>query len=139
MQHFARLIWFGTVCQCPTKRTLGLYGLSKIGQVLGFKQGFSCINVCQVPWERIKTTCEAQGFKPLPRDQANVNVFHRPGPIIIYERLSEQQQIGPPNHRSEHLKLHLFPYPSIKTCVLGAQKNRLNETVLLSTHNICFG
>ena len=23
--------------------------------------------------------------------------------------------------------------------VLGAQKNRLNETVLLSTHNICFG
>ena len=23
------------------------------------------------------------------------------------------------------------------TCVLGAQKNRLNETVLLSTHNIC--
>ena len=23
--------------------------------------------------------------------------------------------------------------------VLGAQMNRLNETVLLSTHNICFG
>ena len=23
--------------------------------------------------------------------------------------------------------------------VLGAQKNRLNETILLSTHNICFG
>ena len=23
--------------------------------------------------------------------------------------------------------------------VMGAQKNRLNETVLLSTHNICFG
>ena len=22
---------------------------------------------------------------------------------------------------------------------MGAQKNRLNETVLLSTHNICFG
>ena len=30
-------------------------------------------------------------------------------------------------------------YPSVKTCVLGAQKNRLIETVLLSTHNICFG
>ena len=28
---------------------------------------------------------------------------------------------------------------SLKTCVLGAQKNCLNETVLLSTHNICFG
>ena len=25
------------------------------------------------------------------------------------------------------------------TYVLGAQKNRLIETVLLSTHNICFG
>ena len=22
-----RLVWFCTVCQCPTKRTLGLYGL----------------------------------------------------------------------------------------------------------------
>ena len=27
----------------------------------------------------------------------------------------------------------------ILTYVLGAQKNRLIETVLLSTHNICFG
>ena len=26
-----------------------------------------------------------------------------------------------------------------KTCVLGAQKNHLIKTVLLSTHNICFG
>ena len=26
----------------------------------------------------------------------------------------------------------------ISTCVLGAQKNRLTEMVLLSTHNICF-
>ena len=29
--------------------------------------------------------------------------------------------------------------PIILACVLGAQKNRLIETVLLSTHNICFG
>ena len=36
------------------------------------------------------------------------------------------------------IKLLLFSYLSIKTCVLGAQKNRLIETVLLSTHNICF-
>ena len=28
---------------------------------------------------------------------------------------------------------------SVLTYVLGAQKNRLNETVLLSTHNIRFG
>ena len=29
-------------------------------------------------------------------------------------------------------------YPSVLTYVLGAQKNRLIETVILSTHNICF-
>ena len=37
------------------------------------------------------------------------------------------------------VKLSLFSYPEIQTYVLGAQKNRLIETVLLSTHNICFG
>ena len=36
-------------------------------------------------------------------------------------------------------KLLIFSYPSILTNVLGAQKNRLIETVLLSTHNISFG
>ena len=33
----------------------------------------------------------------------------------------------------------MFSYRSVKTYVLGAQKNRLIETILLSTHNICFG
>ena len=33
----------------------------------------------------------------------------------------------------------IFSYPSVLTYVLGAQKNRLIETVLLSTYNICFG
>ena len=28
---------------------------------------------------------------------------------------------------------------TVKTCVLGAQKNNFNEMVILSTHNICFG
>ena len=37
------------------------------------------------------------------------------------------------------VKLWLFSYPSDLTCVLGAKKNHLIETVLLSTHNICFG
>ena len=37
------------------------------------------------------------------------------------------------------VKLVLFFYPSILTCVLGAKNNRLIETVILSTHNICFG
>ena len=36
------------------------------------------------------------------------------------------------------LKLSIFSITSIY-CDLGAQKNRLGETVLLSTHNICFG
>ena len=40
--------------------------------------------------------------------------------------------------KGSSVKLSLFPYPSIKSHVLGAQKNRLIETVLLSTHNICF-
>ena len=35
-----------------------------------------------------------------------------------------------------HLKLHLYPNPSVLTCVLGAQKNRLIETVLLSTQHM---
>ena len=37
------------------------------------------------------------------------------------------------------VKLLMFSYPSVLTYVLRAQKNRLIETVLLSTHNICFG
>ena len=32
----------------------------------------------------------------------------------------------------------LFPYCDIKMYIVSAQKNRLNETVLLSTHNIYF-
>ena len=34
------------------------------------------------------------------------------------------------------VKLLFLTYPLIKTCVLGAQKNRLIETVLLSTRNM---
>ena len=35
--------------------------------------------------------------------------------------------------------MQIFSYQSVLTYVLGAQKNRLIETVLLCTHNICFG
>ena len=38
-----------------------------------------------------------------------------------------------------NVKLYIFSYPSVITYVLGAQKNHLNEMVLLSTYNICFG
>ena len=38
----------------------------------------------------------------------------------------------------EHIIKFIFLSISL-ICVLGYQKNRLNEKVLLSTHNICFG
>ena len=38
---------------------------------------------------------------------------------------------------SESVMKILFSYFSTKTYVVGAQKNRLNETVLLSIQNIC--
>ena len=47
--------------------------------------------------------------------------------------------MGPDDQELEGIKLLIFSYPSIETFVLGAQKDRLIETVLLSTHNICFG
>ena len=37
------------------------------------------------------------------------------------------------------VKSSIFSYPAVLKDVLGAQKNHLNEMVLLSTHNICFG
>ena len=37
------------------------------------------------------------------------------------------------------VKLFLFRYPFALTCAFGVQKNRLIETDLLSTYNICFG
>ena len=37
------------------------------------------------------------------------------------------------------VKLYMFSYTSVLTYVLGAQKNRLNGTILLSTNNLCFG
>ena len=37
------------------------------------------------------------------------------------------------------VKILIFSYLSVLTYVLGAQKNCLIETVLLSTHNISFG
>ena len=46
------------------------------------------------------------------------------------------------NHQFKHAiskecVTDFFFYFSTKTYVLGTQKNRLNETVLLSVHNIC--
>ena len=45
--------------------------------------------------------------------------------------------IGPVKQKFEHKNAIIF-LPSNLNIRLGAQKNRLIETVLLSTHNICF-
>ena len=37
------------------------------------------------------------------------------------------------------VKLIIFSYASVHALILGAQKNGLIETVLLSIYNICFG
>ena len=42
---------------------------------IGIKQGFPCINICQVPREMLKTEAEGLGFQQLPRDLANVNAL----------------------------------------------------------------
>ena len=42
---------------------------------IGIKHGFSCINVCQVQREMLKTEAEGRGFQQLPRDLANVNAL----------------------------------------------------------------
>ena len=47
--------------------------------------------------------------------------------------------IGLDKRKILNIKLGIFSNPSVWTYDLGAQKNRLIETVLLSTHNICFG
>ena len=42
---------------------------------IGIKHVFSCINVCQVPRELLKTEATGLGFQQLPRDLANVNAW----------------------------------------------------------------
>ena len=67
----------------------------------------------------------------------NVNIVENsvnPHQMASSEKLFESKTTG-----LDKQKLSIFSYPSVLAYVLGAQKNRLNETVLFSTHNICFG
>ena len=60
------------------------------------------------------------------------------GKQFYYRR--EYNSIGPDRQYCFFsVKLNFFSYPSILTFVLGAQRNRLIEMVLLNTHPICFG
>ena len=47
--------------------------------------------------------------------------------------------IGPDKQKCLSIKVSIFSYLSVEKYVVGAQKNRLVGTVLLSTHYICFG
>ena len=42
---------------------------------IGIKHGFSCINVCQVPREMLKTEAEGRGFQQLPKDLAKAHAL----------------------------------------------------------------
>ena len=53
--------------------------------------------------------------------------------------VSTHTHIGPDKQKIWGVKSWIFSYSSVLSFVLDAQKNRLIETVLLSTHNICFG
>ena len=58
-----------------TQPVNSLNGPNKASFNIGIKHVFSCINVCQVPREVLKTEAEGRGFQHLPRDLANVNAL----------------------------------------------------------------
>ena len=73
----------------------------------------------------------------LDSDQAR----HFVGPGLspkCFQRLSADDHIYFKINKFFERKIVNISYPSVLTYVLGAQKNRLNDTILLSTHNICF-
>ena len=55
----------------------------------------------------------------LHRFYSNLTLFY----IILF--ISEGSIIGPVKQKKFSVKLRLFSHPSVLTCVLGAQKNRL--------------
>ena len=65
--------------------------------------------------------------------------------LFYYRQLADSLQVSAwhyhrfRNRKCFGVKLLKNSYPSFLTYVLGAQKNRLIKTVLLSTHNIYFG
>ena len=60
--------------------------------------------------------------------------YHR-----IANNLVSQQEIGPDKQTFFLHKIVIIFLPLNLRFLLGAQKSHLIETVLLSTHNICFG
>ena len=64
--------------------------------------------------------------------------FHRyKGPIWAHHDRITISDMGLPPNKNAHFYVY-FSYCSTETYVVGAQKDRLNETVLLSTHKLHF-
>ena len=59
------------------------------------------------------------------------------GPFQVYVSNQMEESISVYRVKSECETDNYFSYFSTKTYVVGTQKNRLNETVLLSTQNTC--
>ena len=57
-------------------------------------------------------------------------------PHLLHQLLHQLPNYRTPDKTAKIEKY--FVYFSTKTYVVGTQKNRLNETVLLSTQNTCF-
>ena len=58
--------------------------------------------------------------------------------IIITDYSSKSDSMGLDKERNEHKHVYIFLSINHNIC-FGCSKNRIIETVLLSTHNICFG
>ena len=56
---------------------------------------------------------------------------------VLWQTVKTQMKWHMQAPRSESVPENYFSYFSTKTYVVGTQKNRLHETVLLSTNNIC--
>ena len=80
------------------------------------------------------------GYNVVPACMATVALWETTEFLVFSWNIGTKVS-GPRSRRAKILSVtwRLFSYPSVKTCVLGAQKNRLIETVLSRTHNICFG
>ena len=58
--------------------------------------------------------------------------------VIAPERVKKYFSYGQLNQTFQ-CKIVIIFFSSVESCVLGANKNRLIETVRMSTYNICFG
>ena len=82
---------------------------------IGIKHGFSCINICQVHWEVLKTEASL-GFQHLPRDLANVNALKNHVWSLLLHK----------NWKHLHYFLHYFvlPFHRCLTNVISADYAR---------------